>query len=376
MIKPKPNIAFIYSDWDSNEFRRKNDLYGGIGYYRVFKPAEVLKEWFDIEIIGADFQHWGTSDEKYNRLGKNYDLIISKHFRTGLDASNALGTAQYFKKNLIIDIDDNYTALRPDNPAFKDYEYGNGPGEFMGASISLANGLLVSTVPLKKVYKSLNKKIDVLPNCNDIADWPKPKVWDDGKVRIGFAGGQGHMADLELILEPLSYILAENKNVILEIVGAVWPKEAMVMVNKMNDYCKKNIADQVRIAGGTLAWKGYPEMLASFGWDIVLAPLVNEPFNVCKSHIRWMEASMIQAAVVASPVYPYMEKIQGLDTIVDEKTGLLAKNSEDWYNFLGGLIKHPEARKDLSNNAYNYIKENWQYKHHAEKWRKAINKYL
>ncbi len=377
----KPSIAWIFSDWDANPFRAEHDLYGGIGYYRVIKPAQVLREWFDIEVIGAQWQKWGVEGSpdqslKYQRLGQ-YDLIISKHFRTAEDASNTLATAKHYKKNILVDMDDDFIHMRPDNPAYKDYEYGQGPREYMSAYISLASGITVSTDPLKKVYKALNKKVDVLPNCCDISDWPNVrKMWDDGKVRIGFAGGQGHLADLELILEPMAYILAKYSNVSFEICGGLWPQQAMDMVNKMNAFCKKNISDQVRIAGGTLAWQGYPEMLASFGWDIVIAPLVDEPFNRGKSHIRWLESSMIHAPVVASPVYPYVSDIQGVKTIQDGQTGLVAHTAEDWFKHLDYLINNKGARRELADNAYNYIKDHWQYSQWADKWKNVINKYL
>lgn len=369
------SIAWIYSDWDVNEFRQKNNLYGGIGYYRVVKPAQALSKYFDIEVIGEDFEHWGTTDEKYQRLGQ-YDLIIFKPKRYGEENSNIIATAKHFKKKVLIDIDDNYFALRPDNPAFTNYEYGKGAREFLSAAISLSDGVIVSTNPLKKVYKKLNKKIDVLPNCNDITDWPKEvKKWDDEKIRIGFAGGQGHLQDLNLVLEPIAYIMVKHPNVIFEICGSVWPKEAMRIAVKMNEICKKDISNRIRIAGGTPSFQGYPEMLASFGWDIVLAPLIQDDFNECKSHIRWMESSMVKCPVVASPVYPYAQKIQGVKTIEDGETGLFAYDTGDWYSKLDALILNADLRNKLANNAYEYIKNNWQYEHWVDKWVNVINKY-
>lgn len=373
----KPSIAWINSDWNHNDFRRDNDLYGGIGYYRVYKPASVLREWFDIDVIGSDIRHWGTTDETYTRLGRDYDLIISKNSRTPEEFSNTLGTGKHFKRKVLVDIDDNFLSIRPDNPAYKEYQHGQGNGEFLGAFLSLADGLIVSTKPLKDVYKTLNKKIDILPNCCDVKDWPKPKVWDDGKIRIGFAGGAGHLADLNLILEPLAYILAKYPNVLLEIVGAIGRLEtAITLAGAMNDFCKKDVSAQIRVAGGTQAWQGYPEMLAGFGWDIVLAPSVDDSFNQCKSHNRWMESAMIGCPVVASPVYPYSADIQGVKTIQHETTGLLANNKEQWFEYLEGLILAPEIRKLIAENAYKYIKDNWQYSQWAEKWRKVINKYV
>lgn len=375
----KPRIAWLLNDWANNDFREANDLYGGIGYYRVIGPSRELRKWFDIEVVGADFKHWGTTDETYARLGRDYDLIISKHISNGQTGSNILATGKHFNRKVLVDIDDNYLALREENFAIKDYGIGKEGRYFVGAFLGLADGMTVSTEPLKKAYSKINKSIDVLPNCTDIKEWPKERSFkNDGKIRIGFSGGTGHGADLDLLLEPMAYILAKYPNVLFEICSAITPQEAMTMGVKMNEFCKKNITSQFRITGGVEGgvWLGYPELLNSFGWDIIIAPLIDDTFNQGKSHIRWLEASMVGAAVVASPVYPYIEDIQGVKTIEHGKTGYFARNSEDWYQYLEILVRNEKLRKQMAKNAYTYVKNNWQCKHWAKNWRDAINKYL
>jgi glycosyltransferase involved in cell wall biosynthesis len=375
----KPSIAWITNDWASNDIRRANDLYGGIGYYRAVAPSRSLRKWFDIELIGADFQHWGTTDETYSRLGKDYDLIICKHISDGQTASNILATGKHFKKKVLVDIDDNFFAVRKDSPAFKDYDKGQQGRYYIGALLELADGMTVSTDPLKEVYSKLNKSIDVLPNCVELEEWPiQRKVWDDGKIRIGFSGGVEHKVDLEMILEPMSYILAKHPNVLFEICAAVSPQTAMEMGVKMNEFCKKDITKQFRITGGTegATWLGYPQLLNSFGWDIIIAPLIEDEFNRGKSHIRWLESTMVGCPVVASPVYPYIESINGVKTIEDGKTGFFAHNNEQWYQKLEDLIQSKELRQTINSNAYEYIKKHWQQKQCAKEWKKVIEKYL
>ena len=113
----KPRIAWLLTDWANSPYREANDLYGGIGYYRVVLPSRPLRKYYDIEVIGADFKHWGTEDETYTRLGRDYDLIISKHIMSGRTGSNILATAKHFGRKVIVDIDDNYFQMRKDNPA-------------------------------------------------------------------------------------------------------------------------------------------------------------------------------------------------------------------------------------------------------------------
>ncbi len=373
-------IAWFFNDWSINAYRQENNLYGGIGYYRVIKPAEVLSKWYDIDVIGAEFRKWGvggdtTGATAYQRL-EQYDLIISKHAHNAQMASNLLATADYYKKKIIVDADDNYLAVRKNNPASKDYDIGEQGRYNLSAFLSLASGITVSTAPLKRVFKTLNKKIDVLPNCNDLNDWPNVrKQWDDGIVRIGYAGAQGHLDDIELIIEPMAYLLAKYPNVMFEVIG-LWPVEAMNMVNKMNEYCKKDISKQVKLGGGTMAWQGYPEMLASFGWDIGIAPLIEDTFNEGKSHIKWMEYSSVFVATIASPVYPYKEDIFGVKTIQDGVTGFLASNSEEWYAKLEKLVLDKDLRYSIATNAHEYVKNNWQYSQWADRFKKVIDKYI
>lgn len=374
----KPRIAWLTNDWRANAIRQAQDLYGGIGYYRAVAPSRYLRKWFDIELIGADFEHWGTMDETYTRLGRDYDLIICKHLTDGQTASNILATAKHFKRKCIVDIDDNYFAVRKDSPAYKDYAPDTAGRGYISALLDLADGVTVSTEPLRKVYSKLNKNIDVLPNCVELSEWGGKVNFSDGRIRIGFSGGVEHKVDLEMILEPMAYILAKYPNVLFEVCAALNPVTAMEMAVKMNEFCKKDISSQFRITGGTdgATWLGYPQLLTSFGWDIVIAPLIDDEFNRGKSHIRWLESTMIGCPVIASPVYPYFEDIQGIKTIEHEKTGILARESKDWFKYLELLINNKEARHKITSNAFKYVKKNWQYKNHASKWKEVIEKYL
>lgn len=372
----KPRIGWIFTDWAMNAYRQENDLYGGIAYYRVIKPSQVLRKYYDIEVIGQDFTHWGTMDEAYTRLGRDYDLIISKHIMNAQMASNILATAQHYKRKVIVDMDDNYLDIRADNPAAKDYAKGEQGRYSMAALLELADGLTVSTDPLKEVYSKHNKNIDVLPNCNDIKDWPTPTKKNDGFIRIGYSGGTAHNDDLDLIIEPVAKILHKYPNVIFEVIGALSVEKAREMGGKMLKFGTHKILERFRISGGTLAWQGYPELLTSQGWDIGICPLIDEPFNQSKSHIKWMEYSMIGAATVASPVHPYIYPIQDVKVIEHAKTGFFATTPESWFEHLEILITNEKLRMQMAKNSYKQVKENWQQKQWADKWITVINKYL
>jgi spore maturation protein CgeB len=117
-------------------------------------------------------------------------------------------------------------------------------------------------------------------------------------------------------------------------------------------------------------------MMMSMGWDIGLAPLLDIEFNRCKSHIKWMEYSMSKTPVLASRVYPYYEKIDNKDVIVDGKTGFLFSDENEFKTKLKKLILDIELRKKIGDNAYNYIIKKWQYRDNIKKMVKILNQYL
>lgn len=379
----KPKIAACYTDWNMNKFREENKTYGGITYYRLAKPLEALKEFYDIDLLGAHLKEWGTVEETMRRLFTEYDIIYCKHIDNGKMASNFLACALHFKKLLIVDVDDNYLEVTKANPAYDIYAPLKGGRYFLGTFMAMSDHLTVSTQPLKDTYSKYfaqfpeSPPISVLPNCNDINDWPKQrKNWNDGIIRIGYQGGTGHKEDLELILEPMAEILSRYSNVKFEIVGMVEKKNIKKIIKRIQDYRPGIKANQIGFYGGTPAWDGYPVFINSFGWDIGIAPLLDQPFERCKSHIKWMEYAMIGCPTIASPVYPYIEKIQGLDTIVHGKTGFFAKNTQEWIENLDLLISNATLRIEIAGNAYSYIRDNWQYKQHAWKWKQAIDAHL
>lgn len=73
-----------------------------------------------------------------------------------------------------------------------------------------------------------------------------------------------------------------------------------------------------------------------------------------------MEYAMYKIPTIASRVYPYFMPIEGKEIITDGENGLLVKDDE-WFDAFEKLILDKELRIKLGENAYEYIKKNWQY---------------
>lgn len=369
----KPKILFIFTEWNVNRSRRENNLYGGVGYYRIVKPAQYLRKWYDIDIMGKELGDLGkTAEDVWGKVFETYDLVFTKHTDNGAAASNMLAVAQYYGKPVVIDMDDNFLAIRADNPAIEAYDVGKKEKYVLSALLSMADGLVVSTEPLKTAYSHINKNIDVVPNCNDFKDWNfLPKQYSDNKVRIGYAGSITHDSDFSLVMPALKEVLRKYPHAELEVLGAFSKEKGNEIRHKM-----RSVKGKLSFHMGTPAWLGYPERLAEMGWDIGIAPLIDDEFNRGKSHIKWFEYSMYKWPTVASKVYPYFEDIQGTKTIQHGKTGFLCETTEDWVKYLSKLIEDESLRKTMGETAYQTIKADWQWASHIQKWKTIIDKYL
>jgi glycosyltransferase involved in cell wall biosynthesis len=370
-------IAVIMTDWSSNEYRTKHNLYGGVGYYRIVKPyQELAKRYKDIsvDIYNKELseQSKGKKPEVFwNEFVSKYDIIITKAIDNGQAAAMLKFFCERLGKKLIMDLDDNYFEVMPDQPAYQYYYPGSEKRCLFSAYLSMVDAVITSTVPLTRYYSehfkkvfNINTPVYTFPNYNDINDWTFKSSKNKDKIVIGWAGSTTHDNDLELVMPAINRLMNEYPNVYLELMGGLTnetaPKVLKYFVN--NDNHKR-----VNIKGGTSAWEGYPKKMSEQKWDIGIAPLLNTEFNRGKSHIKWMEYAMFKIPCVASKTYPYSENIK-------EDTGLLAIDCLDFYKKLKQLIDNKDLRKKIGENAYNYVKDNLQWSDNIDELYKIINK--
>jgi len=360
-------ILVNFADYLYNAKRKKENTYGGIGYYRQIKVMEQIKD-HDVTVIGKEITNFGDSvQEQWDNIFKQYDVFWTSYFADAKAGAAIFYHAQKHKKKVIIDVDDNYLDVENSNPVYDKFKTKSWDRAVLSTVLSFADALTVSTEPLKerlfahlKSVHGIEKPIYVIPNMNDIKDWDikqGSKIKD--RITIGYTGSSSHSDDLALVLPAIKEIMVKHSNVYFEILGIMGMDEFKKLLRKFK--FTEEMAQRIAIVGATETFKEYPEKLANLPWDIGIAPLVDTPFTRCKSHIKWMEYSMFKIPVIASRVYPYFMELKGREIIQDGETGLLVKN-DGWFKALDKLITDENLRKTLGENAYNFIKENWQYK--------------
>lgn len=115
----------------------------------------------------------------------------------------------------------------------------------------------------------------------------------------------------------------------------------------------------------------YEEFVKSFyshGFDIGLAPLVDEPFFHSKSNNKYREFGGCKIAGVYSDMPPYS------DCVVNQKTGLLVKNSvQSWVEAIEQLILNSELRDGIAANANADVLANYSFDNAVKCFRSVLN---
>ena len=154
----------------------------------------------------------------------------------------------------------------------------------------------------------------------------------DGKYVIGYASGTPtHNRDFAMIAPALMETLNLNPRAELWIIGHLDLEPAW-----------QSFKDRVRIFK-PVPWRDLPFWLAQI--DVNLAPLVlDNPFSLSKSEIKFMEAALVGVPTIASPTDAFTFAIRS------GENGLLALSLQDWQAGLEALAD-PTQRTDMGEMA-------------------------
>jgi len=325
-----------------------------VGFYRILQPGRVLvreklfKEARSLPFSGDEqAQYYEFNDQLYLKLTENADILWSTvvykpeyitKFLNLREHNTNRDTKQYCKT--VFDMDDNLYAVPIDNPVQQQVE---SLKHNFQACLQEADGVTVSTPQLKKLYEKINPNIYINPNGIDFNIWDKLKTKHTKKIRIGWRGAFGHRDDLELIRGALTAIMKDYDVTFVTLGWGGFKSDFPVEKHQHTE----SIFD-------------YPDKLASLNLDLAIVPLVDSAYNRCKSNIAYLEYSALKIPTVLSPV----ENQKGM-------VALEAQSNFEWYQALEKLIKDKEYRLKLGEDAYKFVKENYDIKklsHPLAKW--------
>jgi GT2 family glycosyltransferase/glycosyltransferase involved in cell wall biosynthesis len=248
---------------------------------------------------------------------------------------------------LVFDLDDNLVELPSDHP-----DAGRLTPKTAGvlALLRSADHVHVSTDHLAESLGSFRRgrPITVVENALDERLWSTAPAPDaevgPGIVRMLYMGTATHGADLDLVLPALTRLHATfGARIAIDIVGIVGQRDLPPFITRVDVPHRAGLSYPAFVAWLTESQRRQP-------WAIGLAPLVDTPFNRCKSPIKMLDYAALGLATVASDMPAYRG---GLSVPLTEAAGggaggYLAANGAQWFHALARLIREPARRVEMA----------------------------
>lgn len=257
-------------------------------------------------------------------------------------------------------IDDNFWELKGDTPLAQYYRCAP-VRETLRMAITHSKGVIVNSALLadyvSKKFPSVLVTYLNAPFDFSLARDTMPSDKAPGEIRIGFSGNVSRAADFVEILPAFERLLREHSNVTLMFFG----------------YCPPELVDrkQVVYVPTVTNYADFIALKSSSGLDIGIAPMTDSVANRYKTNNKYREYGALKIAGVYTNLSPYRE------SVVDGKTGLLVEHGpEAWYQALERLIVDHEFRADISNAAYEDVREHYAQSVVAEQWRMLLTEFV
>lgn len=273
-----------------------------------------------------------------------------------------LAARSLYHFKLVVDTDDNTDEVPKYAHSFEDWHPGSFLRRMIRGQYREADLVTVSTLPLADVVRPFAKNVVVVPNCVE-PEWhtdiyfreKEARHRDD--VRIYWGGGANHYDDLLKVKDTLLRICAERPNVKL-IFSNFLPDWAVASLPAHRCY-------MIKVAPFDL----YPRILAWLCADVAIAPLVDNPFNRSKSHIKYLDYAMARIPGVYESLPPY-------DSVTDGVTGLKASTPDEWYAKLNLLLDTPSLRDGIRQQAYHDVQARWLIDQHAARYEAMLTELI
>jgi GT2 family glycosyltransferase/glycosyltransferase involved in cell wall biosynthesis len=316
---PKPRIVVVPERFDAG-------FPTPCGYIRLLQPLSHpgVASGFDVRVATPEavFDH-------------DAEIIVAQRYAmSDLEAADRLARhARAAGATLVYDLDDdllNIPRTHPDAPALRPR------AKVVRRMLDVADAVWLSTPGLAQRLAPIRPDAMVIANGLDERIWTPPVVASlDQPIRILCMGTTTHDRDFALVEPALSRLKAEyDDRVVIDIIGMTNRNDLPAGLNRLGPP-----PNAFRSYAGFVQWL----TSANPPWHIGLAPLLDTPFNHCKSAIKAMDYAAMGLVVLASdtPVYR--------GSIADGPAGQLVPNTPAaWYAALTWLIRNRDLRRSMA----------------------------
>ncbi len=208
----------------------------------------------------------------------------------------------------------------------------------------VCHAVQTSTETLAEFFRPHNPNVGIFANQLAMLPPPRPAPSPDEPLTI-FFGALNREEDWEPLMPALNRVLTKFRDKVrVEVIHDQQFFDSLQIPNKQfSSFCP---------------FEQYLQILGRS--HIALLPLRETRFNSMKSDLKFLECAGHGVAVLASPVV-YARSLR------DGETGLLFENETEFEENLASLIENAELRQNLTNNAYEYVRDNRLLSQHFRK---------
>lgn len=336
----------------------------GCGHYRLIWPAEVCRQQgMDVQVMPPAM---GNSIEAKSRelpdgsrevisvkIPEDTDVLVVQRPAHPLQAQ-IIDIARQNGVAVVVDMDDDMSAIHPGNVAYHYYRHSNGQTavswKWATECCKRATLVVTSTRSLQKIYAKHGRGVVIdnyVPEKTLTYDSPDT----DG---FGWAGTiSSHPTDLKVLGRTAVDLV--NEGFPLRIVGP-----------------DKGVREQLRLtqtpaATGTVGLENWISTIGST-YSVGMVPLEPSAFNTSKSRLKGIEHMAAGVPWIASPREEYRRLHR------ESGCGLLADSPKEWYAQLKRLLTDDVLRKEQAEKGREYMADQtiqaqaWRW---AEAWTAA-----
>lgn len=313
---------------------------GGCGHYRVIQPFNAQK---NAGLIDGVMSEIILPMAEVERLAP--DAIVFQRQMSEEQLNNMRRLKTFTSAFKVLELDD----YLPNLP-LKSVHHGQVPKDIVRTlrrALSYVDRFVVSTQPLAEALKDFHPDIRVMENRLDPQWWSELPVSQrrvSAKPRVGWAGGNSHTGDLELIGDVVKALADEVD----------WIFFGM---------CPEHLRPYVKEFYSGVEISLYPAALARLNLDLAVAPVEQNLFNECKSNLRLLEYGACGFPVICSDLVCY----QG-----DLPVTRVRNRFKDWVKAIRMHLDDLDATARAGDALREVVRRDWMLDDNAlVSWRKV-----
>lgn len=312
---------------------------GGCAWYRQFLPMRELHAagWQ----TGMGIPDWQLGkgfgmliDD--TRAAYGWDVVVLKLLMSR-ETPHHVREARKAGQVVVVDVDDFYAGLTPDNQAHAVTDPDVNPDrnrDHYERVIDAADVVVTSTPFLHAWYSERHPRVHMVRNGIDLARWHRRKDQAGDRPTLGWVGGiPWRSGDLETLREWLPDFVADH--------GLRVHHSGHLPDRGEPFHVKTGLPASVMSTHPMRAILDYPDLFD--GFQIGLVPLTDIPFNHAKSTIKGLEYAAAGIPFVAAATPEYV-RLAGLGV------GRVASSPDEWAKHLTDLLDPRVRRREASRN--------------------------